>query len=94
MVIIEQEPNRPRFPGQGTDSELLNAAKAFDTFAGTYTVKGDTLTESIDFALTPNAVGESVPFKIRWEGDRWIQTGTVRLGENVTESYEVWKRIE
>ncbi len=93
-VIIEQEPNRQKFSGQGTDSELLSAAKTFDTFAGAYTLKDDILTESIEFALTPNAIGESVPFNVRWEGDQWIQTGKVRLGENVTESYEVWKRIE
>jgi hypothetical protein len=90
-VIIEQEPNRQKFSGQGTDSELLNAAKTFDAITGTYTLNGGILTESIDFSLDPNWVGTSIPFQIRWEGDRWIQTGKM-LGD--VESYEVWKRIE
>ena len=98
-VIIGQAPNRQKFTGEGTDSELLNAAKTFGMEAGTYTIKDDILTESVEFAFVPNWVGATVSFKIKWEGDKWIQTGTfpnkaLGMGENDTESYEVWKRIE
>ena len=49
--------------------------------------------------LIPNAVNVSVPYKVKWEGDQWIQTGTLPaksmgLAENDMELYEVWKRIE
>jgi hypothetical protein len=97
-IILEQEPNRPKISAEATDSELLNAAKTFKAFAGTYTLKGDTLTESIEFAPPPRSIGISIPFQIRWEGDRWIQTGKFPKGagfaDDGAESYEVWKRIE
>ena len=97
-VILEQEPNRPTVSAEATDSELLNAARTFEAFAGTYTLKGDTLTEFIDFAPPPRSIGISIPFQIRWEGDRWIQTGKFPMGagfaDDDAESYEVWKRIE
>jgi len=98
-VGFAQAPNRQNFTGEGTDSELLNAAKTFGMYAGTYTVKDNILTESVEYSFVPNWEGITVSFTIRWEGDTWIQTGTLPykalgMGENDTESYEVWKRIE
>jgi hypothetical protein len=98
-VILEQEPNLPKVSAEATDSDLANAARAFEAIAGTYTLEGNTLTESIDFASDPNWIGNSIPFQIRWEGDRWIQTGkfpikAMGIGQDDTESYEVWERIE
>lgn len=98
-VIIGQEPNRQNFTGEGTDAELLNAAKTFGMEAGTYTIKDNVLTEYVEYAFIPNWVGVTVSFNIKWEGDKWIQTGTfpnkaLGMGENDTDSYEVWKRIE
>jgi hypothetical protein len=97
-VILEQEPNRPTISAKATDSERLNAAKAFEAFDGTYTLKGDTLTESIEFTPTPRSIGVSIPFQIQWEGDQWIQTGNFPKGagfaDDDAESYEAWKRIE
>jgi len=98
-AIIEQEPNAQKFSSNPTDAELINAAKGFDAFYGTYTLEGETLTESVELAFNPNWIGHSVSFEVRWEGDQWIQTGTfplkaLGLGENDEESYEVWKRIE
>ena len=97
-VIFEQEPNRPTISAEATHSELLNATKTFEAIAGTYTLNGNTLTESFEFASPTYSLGNSVSFQIRWEGDRWIQTGTfpssMGFGENDTESYGVWERIE
>jgi hypothetical protein len=90
-VILEQEPNRPTISINATDSEILNATKTFGAYGGTYTLKGDILTESIEFASPPDSPGISIPFQIRWEGDRWIQTGKM---PGDVESYEVWKRVE
>ncbi len=90
-VILEQEPNRPTISAEATDSERLNAAKTFEAFAGTYMLKGDILTESIDFAPPSYSLGTSISFQIRWDGGRWIQTGKMPDGD---ETYEVWKRIE
>ena len=98
-VVMGQAPNRQKFNGEGTDAELLNAAKTFGMEAGIYTLKDNILTEYVEFAFVPNWVGATVSFTIEWEGDKWIQTGTfpnkaLGMGENDTESYEVWKRIE
>ena len=98
-AFLYQGSDRQKFAGQGTDAELLNAAKTFNAGGGTYTLKGDTYTEQIELSIVPNLVNVSIPFKIKWEGDQWIQTGTLPLksmglGENDIELYEVWKRIE
>ncbi len=33
----------------------------------------------IEFFAVPKFVGTSITFKIKWEGDEWIQSGTLPL---------------
>ena len=99
FVFVGQEPDRAIFGGKPTDAELLAAARTFFAGGGTYTLVGDTYTESMQFFFYPNYVGHSIPFKSQIEGDRWIQSGTypaksIGLEEHEVELYEVWKRIE
>ena len=70
-----------------------------EALGGTYTFDGETLTEFVEFGYPQNWIGFSLSFNVKWEGDKWIQTGkfpmkALGLGENDMESYEVWKRID
>ena len=99
VAFLSQKSERQKFAAAGTDAERLDAAKTFDAGGGTYTLEGENYTEHIEFFLTPNFVNVSLPFKIKWEGDQWIQTGTIPaksmgLDDKDWELYEVWRRIE
>jgi hypothetical protein len=81
------------------DAELLAAAKGFGAGGGTYTLVGDTYTERMEFFYTPNHVGLSVPYKIRWEGDDWIQEGTfpmkaLGLADSDSKLHERYRRAK
>jgi hypothetical protein len=98
-AFLSQKREPPKVTGLTNDSELLAAAKAFGAGGGTYTLDGDTYTERIQFFNTPNYVGIAVPFKIKWEGDEWIQTGTfpvksLGLGGSDMELYERYRRVK
>ena len=62
-----------------TAAELTAAAKSFSAGGGTYKLEGDAYTEHIEFFAVPKFVGASITFKIKWEGDEWIQSGTLPL---------------
>lgn len=83
----------------GSDAELLVAAKAFSAGGGTYKLDGATYTEHVEFFATPNFVGSTITYHIKWEGDEWIQTGTfpvkaLGLGDKDVEMYERYRRIK
>ena len=66
---------------------------------GRYTLNGDNFTEHIDMFIAPYWVGKSVPYKIKIEGDTFIQSGTVPYKEwgfadSDYKTIEVWKRID
>jgi Lipocalin-like domain len=60
-------------------AELTAAGKSFSAGGGTYKLEGDSYTEHIEFFVVPKFVGTSITFKIKWQGDEWIQTGTLPL---------------
>jgi len=98
-AFVGQNTDRQKFTSQGSDAELLSAAKGFGAGGGTYTFSGDTYTEVIEFFHNPNYVGLSIPWNVKWDGDQFIQSGTfpikaAGMGENDMQLYEVWKRIE
>lgn len=98
-VFLSEKRVAPKLTSQTNDTELLAAAKAFGAGGGTYTLDGDTYTEHIEFFNTPNYVGMSLPWKINWEGDEWIQTGTfpmkaLGLGDHDMELYERYRRVK
>jgi hypothetical protein len=83
----------------GSDAELLAAAKTFSAGGGTYILEGDTYTEHVEFFGIPNFVGTALKFKIKWEGDEWIQTGilpikALGMGDKDVELYERYRRIK
>jgi hypothetical protein len=53
------------------------AAKVFGAGGGTSTLNGDSYAEHLDFFILPNFVGVTIPWKVKWEGDEWIMTGTL-----------------
>ena len=97
-VFLSQERSAPKLT-TGSDAELLAASKTFSAGGGTYALQGDAYTEHVEFFITPNFVGASLKFKIKWEGDEWIQTGTLPLkalglGDKDLELYERYRRIK
>jgi hypothetical protein len=98
-AYLSQKRSSPKLTGLTNDAELLAAAKAFGAGGGTYTLDGDVYTEHIEFFSAPNYVSVSVPYKIKWEGDEWIQTGTfpmksLGLGDRDQELYERYRRAK
>jgi hypothetical protein len=72
--------SQDRLPAKSaSDAKLHEAAKSLSAGAGTYKLDGDSYTEHIEFFAEPKFVGTSITFKIKWEGDEWIQTGTLPL---------------
>jgi len=99
FAFLNQNVDRPKFTQMGNDAETLLAARTFGAGGGTYKLDGDTYTENIQFMLTPNFVGLSIPFKVKIENNQLIQTGVLPikssgLGDQDVELYEVYKRIE
>ena len=71
----------------------------FGAGAGTYTLVGNTYTETIEFFGDPTYVGLSLPFTVKVEGDKLYQSGKFPVmegGKKVKEVLieEVYKRIE
>lgn len=98
-AFLFQKRMTPKMTSATNDTELLAATKAFGAGGGAYMLDGDTYTEHIDFFNTPNYVGTSVHWKIRWEGDEWIQTGAfpvkaLGLGDQDIELYERYRRAK
>ena len=99
FTFLNQKVDRSKFTQMGNDTETLLAARTFDAGGGTYKLDGDTYTENIQFMLTPNFVGLSIPFKVKVENNQLIQSGllpikSAGLGDHDVELYEVYKRIE
>jgi hypothetical protein len=97
-AYLSQDRSAPKLTN-GSDAELLAAAKTFGAGGGTYTLDGDTYTEHVEFFAAPNFVGTSIKFKIKWEGDEWIQTGSLPikalgLGDKDMDLYERYRRIK
>jgi len=99
FAFLNQKTGDEKFTGEGTDEQLLKRAKTFYAGGGTYSLDGDSYTEHIEFFSNPNFVGMSIPFKIKIEGDRLIQTGTMPykaagLRDRDINLYEEYRRIE
>ena len=97
-AFLSQDRSAPKMTSWN-DAELLAAAKTFSAGGGTYTLQGDAYTEHVEFFNTPNFVGASLKFKIKWDGDEWIQTGTLPLkalgmGDKDMELYERYRRVK
>jgi hypothetical protein len=97
-AYLSQQKSAPKL-SSGSDAELLAAAKGFGAGGGTYTLDGDNYSEHIEFFSAPNFVGATIKFKIKWEGDEWIQTGTLPikalgLGDKDVDLSERYRRIK
>jgi hypothetical protein len=72
---------------------------AFGAGAGTYTLVGNTYTETVEYNPEPNYIGLSLPFTVKVVGDRLYQSGKLPVfeaGKKVKDVQwdEVYKRIE
>ncbi len=89
----------PALPASGGDAGQSAAAPGFSAGGGTYQLDGDTYTEHIEFFVVPKYVGTSITFKVKWDGDEWIQTGTLPLkalgmSDHDVELQERYRRIK
>jgi hypothetical protein len=67
--------------------------------AGTYTVDGDTYTETTEFFYDPQNIGTSIAWKFRVEGGLWYTSGHYvhyRNGKKIEDLLleEVWEKID
>jgi hypothetical protein len=60
---------------------------------GTYTLDGDTYTETVEYAneSTADLIKKTFKFKVKVEGDTYTQTG---VGDDNPFQGEVWKRVK
>ncbi len=99
FVFVGQEPNRVKISGAQSDAELISMARTFFGGGGTYSLEGDTCTETLQYFSNPNYLSASVSYKVEIEGTQLIQSGTypaksIGLEEYDVELYEVYRRIE
>ena len=99
FVFAGQEPNRAKVSGADTDAELIAMARSYFGGGGTYTVEGDTYTETVQYFMNPNYISVSVPYKIEIDGNQFIQSGilpskSVGLEKPDVKLYEVYRRVE
>jgi hypothetical protein len=89
------------FAWQGVP-EVGDTEGAFDGLrygGGTYRVTGTSYTESIDYFMDPELVGEEATFSCRVEGDQWYHDGEIPRIEDGEQAgswkiQEVWRRIQ
>jgi hypothetical protein len=98
-VYMSQKRTAPKITSFTNDAELLAVAKGFGAGGGRYTLNGDTYTEHIEFFMAPNYLDRAVSFKVKWEGDEWIQSGTFPMKElglaaQDMELYERYRRVK
>ena len=62
------------------------------TGGGTYTLKGSSYTEHVDFGdrISPGVVGKDQQFAVKIDGDTFVQAGTLSNGKSLSET---WKRV-
>jgi len=80
-------------------ADSLQAFRTMFSGGGTYTITGNSYKETIEYFADPAALGASIEFTCRTEGDRFIQTGSLpvmeagkKVGDVPLE--EVWRRLE
>ena len=82
-----------------TIADTLRAFRTMGSGGGTYTVRGTTYTEKLEFFSDPAYTGRSVAFTCRVEGDRFYQAGAFPVFQNGKKVRdikleEVWRRVE
>ncbi|HUU29603.1 MAG TPA: lipocalin-like domain-containing protein [archaeon] len=90
FATVGQKPDRPKFGGEITDSDYINAYNTFSANGGTYTLEGDTYTEHLRFFSNPNRVNESASIKYQFDGDQLILS--TEAGDVIWR--EVWSRVK
>jgi hypothetical protein len=56
---------------------------------GTYTLAGDTYTETVEYASFPSLIGQSIPFKVKIESNRLYQSGKMSFTDEAGKPQEV-----
>jgi hypothetical protein len=77
----------------------LAAFRTMGCGGGTYTLRGNTYTEKLEYFSDPAYLGLSIAFNCRTEGNQFFQTAAfpvIEGGKKVREVTleEVWRRIE
>ena len=71
-----------------------DSGRIFRAAGGSYTLEGDTYTESIEYGMSDDfdvIKNASHPFKCRIEGDTWYHAGKLSNGTTID---EVWTRVK
>lgn len=98
--FFSKDINRTNFKGyEPTVEEKLKAYETFDSGAGTYTIKNDLYSESIEYCSHPNYENKTIDFKITIDNNKLIQEGnyplvTLGLGDSDGYLIETYKRIK
>jgi hypothetical protein len=73
-----------------SDEERVEAFSSYFNYAGTWSLKDDTVTHTVQTALDPNMVGMSLSREITKDGAKMVFSG---LGpDGVTRQFIIWKR--
>jgi hypothetical protein len=96
--VFSRTPDRKPFSRGVPDEERLAAAKTFDAAGGRYTLSGNTLTETIDYASFPNYEGKTLTFRLFFDGKQLIQEGiypikALGLGDHDGYLFETYSRV-
>ena len=76
------------FGNRTTNGESISAG------GGKYSYDGETYTEHIKYHSFISAIGTSVEFKSKLEGDKWTILGMIPTDYGDVKTKEIWKRIE
>ena len=73
-----------------SDDERAEAFSSYFNYSGTWKLKDDTVTHTLQHALDPNMVGMSLSRAITKDGGKMVFSG---LGpDGVTRQFIIWKR--
>ncbi len=98
MSVSFMKEGRPVFESGdirgGTVEEKIAAINGYVSYAGRYTVRGDTVVHHIEVSLFPNWVGESQERAYRLEGGRLtLSTPLMLVGGRRLSTHLVWERV-
>jgi hypothetical protein len=95
MAVMIAHENRPAVPGgvlAGSPEALIEAARTFVAYAGTFSVDGDHVVHHLDISSSQSAVGADYVREVRLDGDRLELTTPTTIPEG-RPMHLVWRRV-
>jgi hypothetical protein len=95
MAVMIAHQDRPVIPGgalAGSPEALVEAARTFVAYAGTFSVDGERVVHHLDISSSQGAVGADYVRDVRLDGDRLELTTPATLPEG-RPMHLVWRRV-